>query len=182
MALKEGRSVFGSTFSTQGIPVSEFVTHLPMRRRNGIQLLSRLLSSCLVGNLFLSDDLYSGKAMLQNDGSLSIIGDSDKGAVTGVMSEAGLMIRKAYSKLGGIVLPGSFTVGKPGGDIHYAGTLPMRKQPAMGETSANGEVYGLQGVHVVDGASFPLLTEKSPTLTLMANADRIARNIAASDF
>ena len=182
MTLQEGRSVFGSTFSTQGIPVSEFVTHLPMRRRNGIQLLSRLLSSCLVGNLFLSDDLYSGKAMLQNDGSLSITDDSDRGVVTGVMSQVGLKIRKAYSKLGGIVLPGSFTVGKPGGDIHYAGTLPMRKQPAIGETSADGEVYGLQGVHVVDGASFPILTEKSPTLTLMANADRIARNIASRDL
>ncbi|MFH1302757.1 MAG: GMC oxidoreductase [Planctomycetota bacterium] len=178
MALQEGRSVFGSTFSTQGIPVSEFVTHLPMRRRNGIQLLSRLLSSCLVGNLFLSEDLYTGKATLQNDGSLYIAGDDNRSAVTGVIQEAARKIRKAYSKLGGVILPGSFTVGKPGGDIHYAGALPMREQPVMGETSADGEVYGLNGVYVVDGASFPILTEKSPTLTLMANADRIAHKIA----
>tara|TARA_R110002095_G_scaffold193178_2_gene171317 strand:- start:6683 stop:8290 length:1608 start_codon:yes stop_codon:yes gene_type:complete len=180
MTLKEGQSVFGSTFSTQGIPVSEFVTHLPMRRRNGIQLLSRLLSSCLVGNLFLSEELYSSKATLQNDGSLFITGDYNMSAVSDVMQEAARKLRKAYSKLGGVILPGSFTVGKPGGDIHYAGALPMREQPAIGETSADGEVFGLNGVHVVDGASFPLLTEKSPTLTLMANADRIARRVAVS--
>lgn len=180
MALKENRSVFGSTFSTQGIPVSEFVTHLPIRRRNGIKLLSRLLSSCLVGNLFLSEGLYSSKARLQNDGTLAISGTYNRSVVADVMQDTARKLRKAYAKLGGVILPGSFTVGKPGGDIHYAGTLPMREQPVMGETSANGEVLGLQGVYVVDGASFPILTEKSPTLTLMANADRIARKIAAS--
>ena len=37
---------------------------------------------------------------------------------------------------------------------------------------------GLEGVHVVDGACLPSLTEKSHTLTIMANADRIGRNLA----
>ena len=42
----------------------------------------------------------------------------------------------------------------------------------------HGELHGLMGVHVVDGACLPSLTEKSHTLTIMANADRIARRIA----
>ena len=78
-----------------------------------------------------------------------------------------------------LVLPGSFSIGKPGSDIHYAGTLPMRDQPARGETSATGEIAGLAGVHVVDGACLNTLTEKSHTLTIMANADRIGKKLAA---
>ncbi len=72
----------------------------------------------------------------------------------------------------------SFTIGRPGGDIHYSGTLPMRRTPAFGETNAEGEVVGMPGVHVVDGACLPLLSEKSHTLTIMANADRIGKKIA----
>jgi choline dehydrogenase-like flavoprotein len=69
-------------------------------------------------------------------------------------------------------------MGKPGSDIHYAGTLPMRQSPGLGETDQYGEVQGLENVHVVDGASLSLLPEKSHTLTIMANADRIARTLA----
>ena len=89
-------------------------------------------------------------------------------------------MRRAFSRLGAVLLPMSFTVGRPGGDIHYAGTLPMRLNPVIGETNPMGEVFGMNGVHVVDGASLSILTEKSHTLTIMANADRIARKIAKS--
>lgn len=179
LAVSEKYHIFGSTFSTQGIPVSEFVSHLPLRRKNGIRLLSRLLSSCIVGNLFLSEDLFSGTARLAPDGTLSIQKADPREQTAEIMQTVGSRLRNYYFRLGGIMLPGSFTVGKPGGDIHYAGTLPMKADPRRGETSPQGEVAGLAGVHVVDGASFPILTEKSPTLTLMANADRIARHVAA---
>jgi choline dehydrogenase-like flavoprotein len=78
-----------------------------------------------------------------------------------------------------VLLPGSFTVGRPGGDIHYSGTFPMRKSPSLGETSQLGEVKELEGIFVVDGACLPTLSEKSHTLTIMANADRIGKQIAA---
>ena len=79
-----------------------------------------------------------------------------------------------------ILLPGSYTVGLPGGDIHYAGTLPMRDRPVLGETSSLGEVEGIDGVYVVDGACLPALPAKSHTLTIMANADRIGSAITKS--
>ena len=94
-----------------------------------------------------------------------------------MMSEIAKKLREIYLRMGSLLLPGSFTVGQPGGDIHYAGTLPMREFPLLGETSANGEVKGLDGVFVVDGACLPILPEKSHTLTIMANADRIGREL-----
>ena len=111
------------------------------------------------------------------DGSLFVSGGYNE-KVHDIMAETAKRLRKAYWQLGALMLPGSFTVGRPGGDIHYAGTLPMRENPSLGETNTLGELQGLGGVHVVDGACLPSLSEKSHTLTLMANADRIGRAAA----
>ena len=167
---------FGSTFSTTGIPVSEFARYVPLRKRFSIDLLSRLLSSCVVGNLFLPGHLTIASARLKADNSLSITGNYHDDVMP-LMDQANKKLRTSYRKLGGVLLPGSFTVGRPGSDIHYAGSLPMQNAPVIGETSEFGEVAGLEGVYVVDGASLPLLSEKSHTLTIMANADRIGRKI-----
>ena len=54
----------------------------------------------------------------------------------------------------------------------------MRHRPILGESSQFGEIVGLPGVYAVDGSSLPVLSERSHTLTIMANADRIARHVA----
>jgi len=170
-------TAFGSTFSTTGIPVSEFARHLPWRRRYGIDILRGLLGACVVGNLFLPGHLTAGEARLNKDGALVVSG-TFREAVVPLMKEAAQKLRQSYRRLGALLLPGSFTVGLPGGDVHYAGTVPMRTQPRIGESSPLGEIAGLEGVHVVDGACLPILSEKPHTLTIMANADRIGRKVA----
>ena len=86
-------------------------------------------------------------------------------------------LRNAFWKLGAVLLPKSFTIGRPGSDVHYASSLPMCSQPGPGQTDARGELYGLADVYVADGASLTSLSEKSHTLTIMANADRIGRGL-----
>lgn len=167
---------FGSTFATTGISLSEFVRHIPFRRRYGIDLLRGLLSSCVVGNVFLPGNLTDAAVELQADDFLRVTGSYSAGVV-GLMKEVSSRLRKVYWKMGALLLPGSFTIGQPGSDIHYASTLPMRALPSIGETSKFGEVVGLDGVFVVDGACLPWLSEKSHTLTIMANADRIGREL-----
>lgn len=76
-------------------------------------------------------------------------------------------------------MPMSFKVGKPGSDIHYAASLPMSNKPVLGQTDQFGELAGTDGIHVVDGASLSYLPAKSHTLTIMANAERIARHVAS---
>ena len=179
LTLAGNTGAFGSTFTTTNIPVFEFVRHLPLRRRYGIDLLRGFLSSCVVGNLFLPGHLTEAEAGLRADDSLTVTGKYSS-AVGPLMHEAAKTLRKAFWRLGAALLPGSFTIGVPGGDIHYAGTLPMRDSPALGETSKMGEVAGLDGVYVVDGACLPVLPEKSHTLTIMANADRIGHSISVA--
>ena len=171
---------FGTTLSPTGISVSEFARYLPLGRRYAIDILGSLMSSCLVGNIFLPGDLSSASVALQKDGSLKITGGHQED-VPRLFNLAVKRLRRSYGKLGALLLPMSLRIGKPGSDIHYAGTLPMRRNPAVGETSPMGEVFGLKGVYVIDGACLPSLSEKSHTLTIMANADRIARQFVRSE-
>ena len=137
------------------------------------------MSSCVVGNLFLPGHLTKAKVSLKGDGSL-IVSGAYHDSVTTLMDEAKQKLSKAYWSIGALLMPTGFKMGLPGGDIHYAGTLPMREKPMLGETSFCGEVKGMGGVHVVDGACLPALPAKSNTLTIMENADRIGALITSN--
>jgi choline dehydrogenase-like flavoprotein len=65
-------------------------------------------------------------------------------------------------------------VGEPGRGFHSGGTLPMREQPAEFETDKWGRPGGYERVHIVDSSVFPTITASTITLTVMANAHRIA--------
>ena len=175
--LGSGISAFGSTFSTAGIPVNEFLRFLPFRKRFGIDLLRVLLNSCVVGNIFLSGSLSDVTVQVERDGSLRVDGGY-KDLARQMLIDARVKIQKAYWMMGGVLLPRSFSVGRPGTDIHYSGTIPMKRNPRVGEATSMGEVFGMEGVYVVDGSCLPTLSEKSHTLTIMANADRIGVAIA----
>jgi choline dehydrogenase-like flavoprotein len=68
------------------------------------------------------------------------------------------------------VLPKGFSV-------HYAGTLPMTAADRPLTTTREGRVRGFTNLYVVDGATFPALPAKNLTLTLMANAIRVAEAV-----
>lgn len=176
IALEPDISAFGSLFSTTGLPIGEFVAHIPLRRRYGIDFMRTMLGSCVVGNIFLPGNLTEISLDIESDGGMRVQG-SFGSAVARYMKAAKNRLRRHFWKAGALMLPMSFQVGKPGGDIHYAGSFPMMKFPKIGETDARGEVFGLPCVHIVDGACLPVLSGKSHTLTLMANADRISRKI-----
>lgn len=65
-------------------------------------------------------------------------------------------------------------VGRPGQGAHIGGQFPMRRQPAGLETDTVGRLPGLQRVHIVDASVFPNIPSTTITLTVMANAHRIA--------
>jgi choline dehydrogenase-like flavoprotein len=69
----------------------------------------------------------------------------------------------------------------PGSCFHYAGTLPMRRDPGANETAPDGTLSGCPRVFVVDAAIFPELPSKNLTLTIMANSRRIAAGIYARE-
>ncbi len=82
---------------------------------------------------------------------------------------------KIFQELGAYpmkrVLPGE------GASIHYAGTLPASAKDHPLTTTPTGQLRGTKSVYCVDGSTFPTLPAKGLTLTLMANARRIAEGL-----
>lgn len=66
------------------------------------------------------------------------------------------------------------TMSPPGWGFHHAGCLPMRKQPSPYETHVDGRLWDSKRVRVIDGSVLPSLPAKNHSLTMMANAARIA--------
>ncbi len=68
-----------------------------------------------------------------------------------------------------------------GSSLHYAGLLPMADNPTKFQTDRHGRLFGAQNVFVADAACFSALPAKNLTFTIMANAARIADDVA-KDF
>lgn len=84
------------------------------------------------------------------------------------------LVKRALWELGCIVPPGMVHVRPMGASVHYAGTLPMTKDPAPWTTDAHCRSRDVENLYLVDGATFPFLPAKNITFTLMANAVRVA--------
>jgi cholesterol oxidase len=55
----------------------------------------------------------------------------------------------------------------------------MADRPADGVVDASGEVFGYPGLYVSDGAAIPGSLAVNTSLTILANAERIAAGIVA---
>lgn len=80
--------------------------------------------------------------------------------------------------LGMIPIPGLAQAGRPGKGNHLGGSLPMRRVPAAMETDVLGRLADWERVHVVDASVLPSVPATTVTLTVMANAHRIATDAA----
>jgi choline dehydrogenase-like flavoprotein len=72
-------------------------------------------------------------------------------------------------------IPGQTKLSGPAKSYHYGGTFPMQARPS-GEFSSDlhGRVGPWRNVHLIDAAVFPTVAATTFTLTIMANAHRIA--------
>jgi choline dehydrogenase-like flavoprotein len=177
--MKNGVSgpAFGNIFGTSGLPMFEFARIAPLSRFAAQRLFQTLLPAMLVGNCFLPAEHSAHSLSLREDGTLLISGgyhaDSDKR-----FEDIRARLSRCLWRYGLVLLPGSFSRSEPGSDAHYAGTVPMKADPATHESNRDGEISGAPGLYVVDGAALTRLPAKAHTFTIMANADRIARNLS----
>ena len=94
-----------------------------------------------------------------------------------VEKKAERVIMKAIRKMGYLSFEALIQYPKIGNSLHYGGTLPMRKDPKKYQTDSDGLLFGSRHVYVADGACFSSLPAKNLTLTIMANAMRIATKL-----
>jgi hypothetical protein len=67
---------------------------------------------------------------------------------------------------------------EPGRGFHTGGSFPMAARPGPGQSDILGRPYGLSRTHVVDSSVFPSIPATTITLSVMANAHRIASEVA----
>ena len=60
---------------------------------------------------------------------------------------------------------------------HHVGSCRMADAPERGVTDASGEVFDHPGLYVSDGAAIPSSLAVNTSLTILANAERIAAGI-----
>jgi choline dehydrogenase-like flavoprotein len=96
-------------------------------------------------------------------------------------SETVAMLRRVSKKLwknrrsfGAFPVPPMLHVPAPGRGFHSGGTFPMNDKPAGFQTDTLGRPVGFRRVHVVDSTSLPSIPATTITLSVMANAHRIA--------
>jgi choline dehydrogenase-like flavoprotein len=92
--------------------------------------------------------------------------------------KAGIKLVANGFLLGGAPVVPAIQFAEPGRSYHSGGTFPMRARPGKFETDVLGQPTGLERVHLVDASVFPSIPATTITLTVMANAHRIASEVA----
>ncbi len=86
------------------------------------------------------------------------------------------VIKKGLLLEGLFVMPLGAKLLFPGHDIHYGGSIPMRKNPQKNQCNFDGELYGCGKFYVTDSASMPFLASKGHSFNSMVNAYYISSN------
>ena len=61
--------------------------------------------------------------------------------------------------------------------VHYAGGVPFREVPTLLSVDKNGKLHQTNRIYSGDSSTWKALPAKSPTLTIMANARRVGKNV-----
>ncbi|MBY4631275.1 FAD-dependent oxidoreductase [Rhizobium croatiense] len=169
--------VTGAVYEVGSLPAQSFVNRMPLGRKAGRAAFETIAGSLLVATIYYPGD--QSRSYIHRDPAagkgMTVRGGFADGFDIRV-KDLKRRLRREWQRLGLIPLPGA-SLAEPGVDAHFAGTLPMGATGPFG-TSVDGELNLHPGLHVVDGSILPELSSKYITMTIMANADRIAHRLA----
>jgi len=171
--------VTGAIYEVDGLPSASFTARLPFGRRAGTQIFSAISSALLVATCYFPGTYSNNRLQWQRkDDVASIVVRGGADAHLPLKLQTVIRhLRKIWWQLGALMLPGA-SLATAGTDVHYAGVFAMGSKTMYGSTSW-GELNSAAGLYIADGAALPTLPSKFPTLTIMANADRIGQHLAS---
>ena len=170
---KASEPVQGTIYDVSGPLRSDLLFDFPLPFSSAFDAAKLLTPAlCLIQYFYPDDPCQANRLELNENGHLKIAYSEQK---RGLIERATL---SAFLKTGWIGLPQLCRYPKAGNSYHYAGTLPMKVNPGLFETFPDGRLQGTRNVHVVDASVFTRLPSKNLTFTSMANAMRIATEVA----
>ena len=155
------------------IMLSAVAKRLPLQAARLERALRPLLGRLVVIQGFLHSADSPGLTIACETGGMRVVGDETR---AGAARVSRLVCRlAAHGRLLGMLpLPGLAHTGRPGKSNHLGGSLPMRRAPGELETDVLGRPPQWSRVHVVDAAILPSVPATTVTISVMANAHRIA--------
>lgn len=174
--------VCGYVFNTGSLPIAEMLDRLPKGPMPRVPLARRLWPHLMLATAFVPGRLSMNTIAIQRPAAdsppaIQILGASNA-RLTSLTTHLRRYYRDRFSSVGSVMIPGSFTTAPSGSDVHYGASLPMSEDPATNGTRLKSDILGrirqTDRIHFIDGAVLPALPSKSHTLTITANASRIA--------
>jgi choline dehydrogenase-like flavoprotein len=153
--------------------LSMLAARLPLSAERAERLLHPLLGRLLVLQGYLHSDDSPGMSIEVHAGAVRLTGDGRANATARVKRLVRHLAANAGS-LGMAPLPGLTQLGPPGKGNHLGGSFPMRRHPAHRDTDTLGRLPHWERVHLVDASVLPSVPATTITLSVMANAHRIA--------
>ncbi|MDM0113749.1 hypothetical protein QTI66_16440 [Variovorax sp. J22R133] len=170
-------------FSFTGMLLTRLLKDSPLDYRDSLRIFQALATSFVILGVQHEDIAGSGKhltlrqAASPEDDVLDIRWRPDA-SEQAAQRAAEREFCKALRVLGcwplRVIHPGA------GSSVHYAGMLPCCDEERPLTLDRSGRLRGTRNVYVCDGAGLAYLPAKGPTLTLMANARRIASLLGKS--
>ena len=170
----------GVFYGADTLPLGVIADRMPLSRPVALRVARALMPALVLATCYVPGRFSRNHLRVEASGLPSRVvvqGERTAEADSAVLTSARAVARQ-LRRLGAYAVPGSLTLSQPGSDAHYAGTLPMGGTgPAA--CDADGTLNGHPGIIIADGAALSALPAKHCTLTIMANADRIARGLVS---
>lgn len=160
-----------------GLLWSDLLPDVPLPMDASVRMMGALLGGMLVAQIWETSGPVSGNRLhLDEDGGVVI--DYPERSRCAALPQ----LLAALRPLGAYSLERLASLSPPGWGFHHAGCLPMRDSPMAYETHVDGRLWNSKRVRVIDGSVLPSLPAKNHTLTLMANAARIADEVTRCGY
>ncbi|MGL4596632.1 MAG: FAD-dependent monooxygenase [Bacteroidia bacterium] len=170
-----------SIYSYRSLLLFRLIRETPLNTRDARTVLQYLLPAMLIAGIHHPEKYSDGQFLhLQKNAStptndmLHVAYERSEAQVSHTQARE-KMYAQALRKMGAwklkIVHPGH------GSSIHYAGALPYSSTAKPFSLALNGLLHGTKYVYVADGSGMTFLPAKGLTLSLMANAHRIAKSL-----
>ena len=168
-------------YTYRSLLLSKLIRELPFSFRFSYQLSAIVKEMLVIGGLHLPEGANAQNYMQLIPSKDSPLGKSLDIHYQHDESKAKAVLKRMNrAMLGWRAIPILSRPTCSGSSKHYAGTFPFAEWPQEFQLAASGRLHFTQNIYIGDASGFRFLPAKGPTLTIMANAHRIAKEILKS--
>lgn len=168
-------------YTYRSLLLTRLVQQSPLNIRDNLKLFNYLQSAFVIAGVHYPDAGEGKRKLSLVPDKSSPTGDALKvdfqidATLNKLIKNGEKVVKQALGKMGIRVIkklnPGY------GSSIHYGGSLPVSSVEVLGSSDKNGRIHGTKNCYVADGSGFAFLPAKGITLSIMANAHRVASNL-----